>query len=665
MMPRRAFGLFSAAALALLPACGGDETLSSGAGGREPAGSSSSGGSTDSSSSSGAGGKGGEGGAGGEGGVGGAGGEGGVGGAGGEGGVGGAGGEGGVGGDAGAGGIGGAGGLGGGSGGAGGGIGGSGGSGGAGGGNGGAGGGNGGAGGSGGSGGAPLAMCGDGVIGPDEACDDGNAMAGDGCSPDCNLEPGTVCGDSINLNNPAIVTRTGDVTTYAGTTAGSPVTSFGDPSCSDGAAGVPTIIHRYKTGASHATLRIETLETAGALTDPILWTYLDCLDTSAEQACDDDSGPSGYALLNTPVVPPKTTVFVVTAGYEAAQVGPYSLRVTETPVLVVPSSGSCAAPVAAGPGTYAGETLAGDPNNLAGAACFTGADASEAVYAISLATKSDLRVEVVPGAPLLDFGAYLRASPCAMGMELACSENEAAGAAEQISASDLPAGSYYIAVDGYTSLDHGPYTLSIDVIPVLAPGASCDPASAAARCEAGTVCVGPAGGATCAAVQTLLAEEFTSSFGPFNVTDAGGDMLTWWRCDDLASCPFTNTTGSASGGPFALIRDDNNVDHDGEILTSGPINASSAAGVALAFDHVFDHLEGASDLARVDVSTDLMAWTPVASFTTDASGRVLLDISPLAAGKTFYVRFFFDDQTAGGPSWVNDWRIDDVRVYGF
>jgi hypothetical protein len=87
--------------------------------------------------------------------------------------------------------------------------------------------------------------------------------------------------------------------------------------------------------------------------------------------------------------------------------------------------------------------------------------------------------------------------------------------------------------------------------------------------------------------------------------------------------------------------------------------------VALAWSHAFDHLEGASDLARVEVSTNLMAWTPVASFTTDASGRVQVDISSLVAGQTFYVRFYFDDQTAGGPAWVNDWRIDDVRVFGY
>jgi hypothetical protein len=163
----------------------------------------------------------------------------------------------------------------------------------------------------------------------------------------------------------------------------------------------------------------------------------------------------------------------------------------------------------------------------------------------------------------------------------------------------------------------------------------------------------------------LFAEDFTSNLGPFTAVDAGGDGLTWLRCDELLTCQNTNTTGSASAGAFAFVKDDNNVAHDGEALVSPAINAASATYVALTFDHAFDHLDGASDLARVDVSLDQMAWTPVATYTADASGHVVLDISSLAAGKTFYVRFFFDDQTSGGPPWVNDWRVDDVRVLVF
>jgi hypothetical protein len=163
----------------------------------------------------------------------------------------------------------------------------------------------------------------------------------------------------------------------------------------------------------------------------------------------------------------------------------------------------------------------------------------------------------------------------------------------------------------------------------------------------------------------LFAEDFTASLGAFTTVDAGNDGLTWLRCDELLSCQHTNTTGSASAGAFALVRDDNNVEHNGEILQSPAIAAAGFTRIALELDHVFDHLEGSSDLARIDVSTDLMTWTPVATYTADTAGHVVLDISSLAAGQTFYVRFFFDDQTAGGPPWVNDWRIDDVRLLGF
>jgi fibro-slime domain-containing protein len=41
--------------------------------------------------------------------------------------------------------------------------------------------------------GASSDLCGDGIVGKTEECDDGNAMAGDGCSGVCQVEPGYVC----------------------------------------------------------------------------------------------------------------------------------------------------------------------------------------------------------------------------------------------------------------------------------------------------------------------------------------------------------------------------------------------------------------------------------------------------------------------------------------
>jgi fibro-slime domain-containing protein len=48
---------------------------------------------------------------------------------------------------------------------------------------------------------APVAICGDGVINGTELCDDGNAVAGDGCSPSCRLEPGFACTRQMTMPN--------------------------------------------------------------------------------------------------------------------------------------------------------------------------------------------------------------------------------------------------------------------------------------------------------------------------------------------------------------------------------------------------------------------------------------------------------------------------------
>ncbi len=57
--------------------------------------------------------------------------------------------------------------------------------------------------GAGGDGGGALgAKCGDGVVNNDEDCDDGNAVAGDGCSPSCKVEAGFSCAGSPSACTP-------------------------------------------------------------------------------------------------------------------------------------------------------------------------------------------------------------------------------------------------------------------------------------------------------------------------------------------------------------------------------------------------------------------------------------------------------------------------------
>ncbi|MEZ4468974.1 MAG: MopE-related protein, partial [bacterium] len=51
--------------------------------------------------------------------------------------------------------------------------------------------------------GGVCARCGDGVVGADEQCDDGNLVAGDGCSPDCQVEVDDALVPGVQQNVPA------------------------------------------------------------------------------------------------------------------------------------------------------------------------------------------------------------------------------------------------------------------------------------------------------------------------------------------------------------------------------------------------------------------------------------------------------------------------------
>ena len=61
-----------------------------------------------------------------------------------------------------------------------------------------------------GSGGASAGRCGDGTLGVGESCDDGNAMAGDGCSATCAIEAGYTCPTPGQPCVPGTTARCGD-----------------------------------------------------------------------------------------------------------------------------------------------------------------------------------------------------------------------------------------------------------------------------------------------------------------------------------------------------------------------------------------------------------------------------------------------------------------------
>lgn len=500
-------------------------------------------------------------------------------------------------------------------------------------------------------------VCGNGIKESGEACDDGNMVPGDGCIAGCMLEAGTRCANAIDLQNPMLVTKDGEVTIYNGTNLGSTLTNYSNPSCSAGTANVPTVLHRYRTLPTLSRLVAKTMPIVGPLFDPVLWMHANCLNPATELACDDDSGSGKHPKLRSPVMSPSSEVTLVLAGHNAMNVGSYQLVLTEQPLVALPNAGTCAAPQVVGAGHY----LVTTAGMGAVAGTCTGTGAPEGVLSLALNQASDVRLTVTPEASTLDVGVYVRKFPCANGNEVGCAEAGASGQPEDLLLRDLPAGNYAIVVDGFTSQDAGLVQVDIDVKPVLAVGMPCDPLRRNNRCVSTASCVGPAGSASCKAHTVLFEENFNLDLGMMSVVDIFSDGNGWGYCDPVLGCTQDNTTESLSGGGFALVKDKANAALDGEILRTPAVTTTGFGTVLLAFDHDFDHWDLATDVARVEVSKDGVTWTSLASYTLDATGSVLLNASAVCANSSCRARFVYDDQTAGGDSFAEEWRIDDVR----
>ncbi len=170
--------------------------------------------------------------------------------------------------------------------------------------------------------------------------------------------------------------------------------------------------------------------------------------------------------------------------------------------------------------------------------------------------------------------------------------------------------------------------------------------------------LGTPGGADANCGATLLLHEtFDAQIPPgWTVTDAAADGYTWGFCDASPGNCGLNTTGSASGGGHAK----GNVAPwigDAELLDTPPLSATSHASVWLFFDHEVYVDDPLYADVEVQVSTDGVAWVPMATFLIGYIGqRDAVDLSAEVSGApAFWVRF----------STTNTWKVDDVTVVGW
>ena len=144
-------------------------------------------------------------------------------------------------------------------------------------------------------------VCGDGVVGSDEECDDGNTVDGDACDHHCRAND--LCGTATDVPSPFFYTDARDTTVATADPA--------DPVQCTGTANARTVWYRVVAPAD-GTLHVQTF---GSTYDTVLSIDTGTCDALQEVGCNDDS-----ASLQSEVFSPVTGG--VTYYVEVAQFGP-------------------------------------------------------------------------------------------------------------------------------------------------------------------------------------------------------------------------------------------------------------------------------------------------------------------------------------------------------
>ena len=184
----------------------------------------------------------------------------------------------------------------------------------------------------------------------------------------------------------------------------------------------------------------------------------------------------------------------------------------------------------------------------------------------------------------------------------------------------------------------------------------------------------------CIAASSSLAQQpwgaASESAAPFlpgpptywTILDEDFDIQPWpplgWTVIDNTGNGSWNTSsafnqGNQAGlGECAAIDSDyyGTVNIDGELLT--PLfNLPAGATTLLAFDHYYLAYSG-SEIGEVDISVNGGPWANLASYTSNASGHVELDLSAYAGGPNCRIRFHYYQ---ANYDWF--WHVDNIEVY--
>jgi len=307
------------------------------------------------------------------------------------------------------------------------------------------------------------AVCGDGTREGAEQCDDGNTAAGDGCSATCTTELTMSCGNGAVEGTE----QCDDGGTAGGDGCSATCQTESPMLCGNGAVdGGETCDDSNTTSGDGCSSSCQTETPAGCGNGAVV-TPETCDDgnTAAGDGC---SGlcteEPGYICTGMP----STCAMATPAGTCAA---PYIVNFTNTAGVLI--------------GTATGDTTA-STNQVPMATC-SGIDATtgagkDHVYRFTTTDVRDVSVSVT-STNMFDTVVRVLAAPC----DPATDVDEYTGADgcddeypsdELLEYTALPAGTYYVVIDGYAAADVGSYSFTVTARPTLCGNGAIDPISA-------------------------------------------------------------------------------------------------------------------------------------------------------------------------------------------
>lgn len=389
-----------------------------------------------------------------------------------------------------------------------------------------------------------TAFCGNGVAESPENCDDGNSVVGDGCGPDCKLEPGGIVDDCPGStfvltgppNAPRKLSIVGD--TKGKATSQSPTSCLGSG---------PNDVYGITPDIA-GSMRVSMV---AAYDNATLHVRADC-DTSGTQLdCIEALEPFDDLTVHVPVLP-NQTFYVIVDGQSSSSTtgnfGPYSLQIEITPAscgndaldgneecddgnsavgdgcdasckLEPVGGGNDLCPgaplalVSTTGGTEAGivtattSTLVGDYQ--AKSTTCASKLAKDAVYAVTPTISGTLTATV---AGQFDAAVYVQSVCGSTVDELVCGDKFDGNSAESVSAPVVANQTYYLVVDSSLSTQAGVFELAVNVAPgvcgngLIDGGETCDDANAQAGdgCDATCLLEPPGANDTCPAELVTL-----------------------------------------------------------------------------------------------------------------------------------------------------------------